>query len=136
MRGETWRYLAERRRTVLTATLMSSGRQLELALTPELRREGLARELVHHVQSLRKSTGLEVTDRIALGVAVGASLIGRAYDVFGNYNIALMAVSTTIFLLSFVVPRSKQGPGVYRVTVKVLGRSGDGLHTQFSFVHD
>ena len=46
---------------------------LDLTLTDGLRREGLARELVHHVQNLRKSAGLDVTDRIALGVdAAGA----------------------------------------------------------------
>ena len=35
---------------------------------------------------------------IALGVAVGASLIGRAYDIFGNYNLALMAASASFAL--------------------------------------
>jgi isoleucyl-tRNA synthetase len=41
---------------------------LELDVTPELRREGLARELVRMIQDARKAAGLEVTDRIALGV--------------------------------------------------------------------
>jgi isoleucyl-tRNA synthetase len=41
---------------------------LELELTPELRREGLARELVRMIQDARKAAGLEVTDRISLGV--------------------------------------------------------------------
>jgi isoleucyl-tRNA synthetase len=38
------------------------------ALTPELRAEGVAREVVNRVQKLRKDTGLEVSDRIRLGV--------------------------------------------------------------------
>ncbi len=42
---------------------------LELEITPELRREGLARELVRVVQDSRKAAGLRVSDRIALGVA-------------------------------------------------------------------
>jgi len=41
---------------------------LDLTLDDDLRREGLARELVHHVQALRKTAGLDVSDRIALGV--------------------------------------------------------------------
>ncbi len=35
-------------------------------LTPELRRAGLAREVVRLVQEARKTAGLEVTDRVAL----------------------------------------------------------------------
>jgi predicted MFS family arabinose efflux permease len=37
---------------------------------------------------------------IALGVACGASLIGMAYDVFGNYDMALMAASASFALAS------------------------------------
>ena len=39
---------------------------LDLTLTPELRRAGLAREVVRLVQEARKSSGLQVTDRVAL----------------------------------------------------------------------
>ena len=39
---------------------------LETALTPELAQEGLARELVHRVQNLRRSAGLDISDRITL----------------------------------------------------------------------
>jgi isoleucyl-tRNA synthetase len=39
---------------------------LDLELTPELRRAGLAREVVRLVQEARKSAGFEVSDRIAL----------------------------------------------------------------------
>jgi isoleucyl-tRNA synthetase len=41
---------------------------LDTVLTPELRGEGLARELVRGIQNLRKKTGLAVSDRIALGI--------------------------------------------------------------------
>ena len=41
---------------------------LETALTPELVAEGLAREFVSHVQSMRKEADFEVTQRIALTV--------------------------------------------------------------------
>ena len=39
---------------------------LELELDEELRREGLAREIVHAVQNARKGAGLQVEDRIEL----------------------------------------------------------------------
>ena len=41
---------------------------LETALTPELLAEGLAREFVSHVQSMRKEADFEVTQRISLTV--------------------------------------------------------------------
>jgi isoleucyl-tRNA synthetase len=41
---------------------------LQLELDDELRREGLAREIVHAVQIARKEAGLEITDRIALSL--------------------------------------------------------------------
>ena len=37
---------------------------LDIVQTPELIREGHARELIHPIQTLRKAAGLEVTDRI------------------------------------------------------------------------
>ncbi len=39
---------------------------LDLALDDDLRREGLAREVVHSVQAARKAAGLEIEDRISL----------------------------------------------------------------------
>ena len=39
---------------------------LDLELTPELRRAGLAREVVRMIQEARKTGGFEVSDRIAL----------------------------------------------------------------------
>jgi isoleucyl-tRNA synthetase len=39
---------------------------LEVTITPELRREGLAREVVRLVQDARKGDGLDVSDRISL----------------------------------------------------------------------
>ncbi|MGH2658233.1 MAG: isoleucine--tRNA ligase [Actinomycetota bacterium] len=57
---------------------------LELELTEELRREGLARDLVRLVQDARKAAGLEVTDRIALGVEAGDD-IAEALSAFRDY---------------------------------------------------
>ena len=39
---------------------------MDITITPELRREGTARELVNRIQNMRKDTGLEVTDKISI----------------------------------------------------------------------
>ncbi len=50
---------------------------LDTALTPELEREGVAREIVRTVQDARKQAGLEVSDRIHLHV-VGTGVAAEA----------------------------------------------------------
>jgi isoleucyl-tRNA synthetase len=57
---------------------------LDLTVTEELRREGLAREVVHAVQNARKQAGLAVEDRIELALGGAAELLAaveqhRAY---------------------------------------------------------
>ena len=51
---------------------------LELELDEELRREGLAREVVHAVQNARRAAGLEVEDRIELTLGGDAELLDAA----------------------------------------------------------
>ncbi len=51
---------------------------LALELDPELRREGLTREIVHAVQGARRDAGLEVTDRILLTLDGDPELLDAA----------------------------------------------------------
>ena len=51
---------------------------LQLELDDELRREGLAREIVHAVQNARKDAGLEITDRIELALGGDSELLDAA----------------------------------------------------------
>jgi isoleucyl-tRNA synthetase len=51
---------------------------LQLEIDEELRRAGLAREIVRAVQDARKNAGLEITDRIELGLGGDAELLAVA----------------------------------------------------------
>jgi isoleucyl-tRNA synthetase len=53
---------------------------LALEIDDELRREGLAREIVRAVQNARKEAGFEITDRIELGLGGDAELLAAASD--------------------------------------------------------
>ena len=53
---------------------------LDLELTEDLRREGLAREVVNRVQGLRKDSGLALDDRIVLGLEAEGAL-AEAVDI-------------------------------------------------------
>jgi isoleucyl-tRNA synthetase len=51
---------------------------LDLSIDDELRREGWAREVVRAVQNARKDAGLDVSDRITLGLGGDADLLASA----------------------------------------------------------
>jgi isoleucyl-tRNA synthetase len=57
---------------------------LDLEVSPELRREGLARDLVRAVQDLRKAAGLAVEDRIELAVKADGE-VAAAVDAHRDY---------------------------------------------------
>ena len=57
---------------------------LEVELTDELRREGMARELINRIQNIRKETGLEITDHINVVIAPNDQT-DAAIQSFGEY---------------------------------------------------
>jgi isoleucyl-tRNA synthetase len=68
---------------------------LNVELDDELRREALAREVVHSVQAARKDAGLEVSDRITLALAGDPELIeaARAHEGYVAGETLATAVS-------------------------------------------
>ena len=57
---------------------------LDLEITPALRNEGLAREVVKRIQGFRKDLGLQITDRIIVSLQPVEAL-REAAEMFGDY---------------------------------------------------
>ncbi len=57
---------------------------LDLTLSESLRQEGNAREFVNRLQNIRKESGLQVTDRIAVAYS-GNETIRSSFDIFKSY---------------------------------------------------
>ena len=70
---------------------------LDTNLTPELEAEGLAREIVHRIQNVRKATGLDIEDRIVTYVD-GASDAVRGALTTHNAYVMQETLSTAINL--------------------------------------
>lgn len=73
---------------------------LDIVLTPELVREGVARELIHPIQSLRKDNGFEVTDRINTVIYADGEAYDQISDALGEYKdyVAAQTLSTSLSL--------------------------------------
>ena len=57
---------------------------IDMEITPDLKREGLMREIIRHVQSARKKAGFQVDDRIELNIASSDAEITQAVDIFAD----------------------------------------------------
>ena len=89
---------------------------LDIELTTELIEEGVARELINRIQNLRKSSGLEITDRIAIVMEKRAEIEG-AVAHFGEY-ISSQVLATSLTLMENVEGESLEMDG-YNVNIKI-----------------
>ena len=69
-------------------------------ITPQLADEGLARELVHRIQNLRKSAGFEISDRIVVYFQDG----GRLRAVLAGHGAYVRAETLADELLEAIPP--------------------------------
>ena len=79
---------------------------LDVTVTPELKREGIAREIVNRVQNIRKQSGFEVTDRIGL-VFSPSELTDDAIREHSDY-ISRQVLANTLE----IAPLEADAPGV------------------------
>ncbi|MBD5186577.1 MAG: isoleucine--tRNA ligase [Bacteroidales bacterium] len=57
---------------------------LDVTVTPELRREGMARELINRIQNIRKGSNFEITDKVKV-VLSDAPEVKEALESYGDY---------------------------------------------------
>ena len=57
---------------------------LDITVTDELRREGVARELINRIQNIRKDSGFEVTDKIRVEIEL-KDIVAGAVEHFADY---------------------------------------------------
>ena len=70
---------------------------LDIELTPALIEEGIARELINRIQNLRKSSGLEITDRIAVQLENREEIAAAVKNC--NEYIASQVLATSLVLV-------------------------------------
>jgi isoleucyl-tRNA synthetase len=58
---------------------------LDITITEELKKEGIARDFVNRIQNLRKEMGMEVLDKIQLEVQQDSDIVNAALREFGPY---------------------------------------------------
>ena len=71
---------------------------LDIVQTPELLREGVARELIHPVQNLRKESGFEVTDRIDTVIYADGAAYDEIKDALSEYSEYVAAQTLSLSL--------------------------------------
>jgi isoleucyl-tRNA synthetase len=101
---EGWTGVADRATQVIVDT----------RITEELAREGMARNVVRQVQDLRKKSGLEMEDRIALHLGTDSAALQKAVEAHRTY------ISDETLTTKWAA--KPLGDGAHRTSVKVDGQ--------------
>ena len=90
---------------------------LEVTITEELRREGVARELVNRIQNIRKSSGLEITDKIAIQLTKHPQS-DAAVEEYSDY-ICKQVLGTSLTLVDELPEATELDMDDYKLYVKI-----------------
>jgi isoleucyl-tRNA synthetase len=109
---------------------------LDPALTPELRAEGTARELVSRVQRLRKDAGLVVSDRIRLDVRgpaeVEAAVRAHRGYIAGEVLAASLLVGDEAADTSAGAPEQGPDDALASALARTVDLDGSAVHVSLS----
>jgi isoleucyl-tRNA synthetase len=97
---------------------------IDPALTPALKREGLAREIISRVQRMRKEAGLAVSDRIRLSIAGDAEVL-EAAAAHQDW------IADEVLARAIVIGEALQGTTLARQTADL-----DGLRADLALTKD
>jgi isoleucyl-tRNA synthetase len=91
---------------------------LDVTVTEELRREGIARELVNRIQNIRKSSGFEITDKIQITLSKNANT-DEAVQQYNEY-ICNQVLATSLELADTVEGGTELNFDDFNLYVKVV----------------
>jgi isoleucyl-tRNA synthetase len=91
---------------------------LDVTVTEELRREGIARELVNRIQNIRKSSGFEITDKIQVTLSKNANT-DEAVQQYNEY-ICNQVLATSLQLADTVEDGTELNFDDFNLYVKVV----------------
>lgn len=90
---------------------------LDLEITEDLRIEGMARELVKHIQTFRKDSGFEITDRVNITIE-SSDVAHKIVDKFEDY-ISTQVLANRISFSNNITSGEKWNIGGTDITVKI-----------------
>ncbi len=83
---------------------------LDVTVTPELRNEGMARELINRIQNIRKSSDFEITDKVRVELT-SVPAVDDALASFGDY------IAAQVLADSIVTVDALEGGDVVRLDI-------------------
>lgn len=91
---------------------------LDITITDELKKEGIARDLVNRVQNLRKDMGLEVQDKIKINIEKNTDLVNAALEANKEY-ICQETQALSLVITDKVADGSLLEMDEHKLTVKI-----------------